>query len=248
MISHKIVPNISVDCVVFGFDFEKLNVLLVERELKDEKTGRTIISDHTLTGYHIFEDEDLDSAASRILKGLTGLDNIYLDQFGAFGQLDRVSSEKDTLWLNYINKGFADRIVTVGYLALIDNTKVTLRLKDRNVEWFPVTKVRDMEMAFDHKYLFYTALEALQKKVKVEPIAFELLPDYFTLSQLQKLYEAILGTSFDKRNFRKKVAQMHYVIPLKKKQKGVAHKPAQYYLFSREVYEKTRKGRISFII
>jgi hypothetical protein len=248
MISHKIVPNISVDCVVFGFDFKKLNVLLVERELKDEKTGKTIIDDHTLTGYHIFEDEDLDSAASRILKGLTGLDNIYLDQFGAFGQLDRVSSEKDTLWLNYINKGFADRIVTVGYLALIDNTKVTLRLKDRNVEWFPVTKVSDMELAFDHKYLFYTALEALQKKVKVEPIAFELLPDYFTLSQLQKLYEAILGTSFDKRNFRKKVAQMHYVIPLKKKQKGVAHKPAQYYLFSREVYEKTRKGRISFII
>jgi hypothetical protein len=233
---------------VFGFDFEKLNVLLVERELKDEKTGKMLISDHTLTGYHIFEDEDLDSAASRILKGLTGLDNIFLEQFGAFGQLDRVSSEKDTLWLNYINKGFADRVVTVGYLALIDNTKVTLRLKDRNVEWFPIAKVRDMEMAFDHKYLFYTALEALKRKVKVEPIAFELLPDYFTLSQLQKLYEALLGTSFDKRNFRKKVTQMHYVIPLKKKQQGVAHKPAQYYLFSREVYEKTRKGRISFII
>jgi len=103
-------------------------------------------------------------------------------------------------------------------------------------------------MAFDHKFLFYRALEALQRKVKVEPIAFELLPDYFTLSQLQKLYEALLGTSFDKRNFRKKVAQMHYVIPLKKKQQGVPHKPAQFYLFSREVYEKTRKGRISFII
>jgi 8-oxo-dGTP diphosphatase len=248
MISHKIVPNISVDCVVFGFDFEKLNVLLVERELRDEKTEKTLISDHTLTGYHIFEDEDLDSAASRILKGLTGLDNIFLEQFGSFGQLDRVSSEKDTLWLNYINKGFADRIVTVGYLALINNTKVTLQLKDRNVQWFPVSKVKDMEMAFDHKNLFYCALEALQKKVKVEPIAFELLPDYFTLSQLQKLYEALLGTSFDKRNFRKKVSQMHYVIPLNKKQQGVAHKPAQYYLFSREVYEKTRKGRISFII
>jgi 8-oxo-dGTP diphosphatase len=248
MISHKIVPNVSVDCVVFGFDFEKLNVLLVERELKDEKSGKVLISDHTLTGYHIFDDEDLDSAASRILKGLTGLDNIFLEQFGAFGQLDRVSSPKDQLWLKYINKGFADRIITVGYLALIDNTKVTLRLKDRNVSWFPVTEIQDMEMAFDHKFLFYKALEALQKKVKVEPIAFELLPDYFTLSQLQKLYEALLGRSFDKRNFRKKVALMHYVIPLKKKQQGVAHKPAQYFLFSREVYEKTRKGRISFII
>jgi len=248
MISHKIVPNISVDCVIFGFDFEKLNVLLVEREMKDEKSGKVLIKDHTLAGYHIFEDEDLDSAAARILKGLTGLDNIFLEQFGAFGQLDRVSSPKDTMWLQYINKGFADRIVTVGYLALIDNTKVTLTLKDRNVAWFPVSMVKDMEMAFDHKYLFYTAMEALQKKVKVEPIAFELLPDYFTISQLQKLYEALLGTSFDKRNFRKKVAQMHYVIPLRKKQQGVPHKPAQYYLFSREVYEKTRKGRISFII
>ncbi|MCU0459163.1 MAG: NUDIX domain-containing protein [Bacteroidales bacterium] len=248
MISHKIVPNISVDCVVFGFDFEKLNVLLVKREMKDEKSGALLISDHTLAGYHIFDDEDLDSAATRILKGLTGLDNIFLEQFGAFGQLDRVSAPRDKMWLDYINQGFADRIVTVGYLALIDNTKVTLTLKDRDVSWFPVTEVREMEMGFDHKFLFYKALEALQRKVKVEPIAFELLPDNFTLSQLQKLYEALLGTSFDKRNFRKKVAQMHYVIPLKKKQQGVPHKPAQYYLFSREVYEKTRKGRISFII
>ncbi len=248
MISHKIVPNISVDCVIFGFDFEKLNVLLVERELKDEKTGKILIKDHTLTGYHIYDDEDFDVAASNILKDLTGLDNIFLEQFAAFGQLDRVASEKDRLWLKYINKGFAERIITVGYLALIDNTKVTLKLKEKKVQWFPVNMVGEMEMAFDHKYIFYKALEALQRKVKVEPIAFELLPDYFTLSQLQKLYEALLGTSFDKRNFRKKVGQMHYVIPIKKKQTSVAHKPARYYLFSREVYEKTRKGRISFII
>jgi hypothetical protein len=84
--------------------------------------------------------------------------------------------------------------------------------------------------------------------VKVEPIAFELLPERFTLTQLQKLYEALFGSAFDKRNFRKKVSQMKYVISLKEKQKGVAHKPAQYYIFSREVYEKTRKEKISFII
>lgn len=248
MFSHKIVPNISVDCVIFGFDFEKLNVLLVERELKDELNGEYLIKDNTLAGYHIYEDEDLDSAAARILKDLTGLDNIFLEQFATFGQLDRVAGAKDQLWFKSIRKGFAERIITVGYLALIDNTKVTLHLKDRNVKWVPVNMVEELDMAFDHKYIFEKALEALQRKVKVEPIAFELLPDYFTLSQLQKLYEALLGASFDKRNFRKKVAQMHYVIALKKKQKGVAHKPAQYYLFSREVYEKTRKGRISFII
>ena len=248
MFPHRIVPNVSVDCVIFGFDFEKLNVLLVERELLDGKNGKAIIRDHTLTGYHIYEDEDFDDAAYAILKNLTGLDNIFLEQFAAFGQLDRVAGEKDRIWLKYINKGFAERIVTVGYLALIDNTKVTVRAKDRKVQWFPVNEVCNMEMAFDHKYIFDKALEALRRKVMVEPIAFELLPDHFTLSQLQKLYEALLGTSFDKRNFRKKVSQMHYVIPLKMKQKGVPHKPAQYYLFSREVYEKTRKGRISFII
>jgi hypothetical protein len=248
MFPHKIVPNISVDCVIFGFDFEKLNVLLVERELKDSKTGEFLIKDHTLTGYHIFEDEELDKAAYRILKGLTGLDNIFLEQFASFGQLDRVSGEKDQLWFNYLNKGFADRIVTVGYLALIDNTKVTLKLSGRQVQWFPVNSVAEMEMAFDHKYIFYKALCALQQKVRVEPIAFELLPDHFTLSQLQRLYEAVLGITFDKRNFRKKISQMHYVVPLRKKQTGVPHKPAQYYMFSRDIYEKTKKSRIVFII
>ena len=136
----------------------------------------------------------------------------------------------------------------MGYLALIDNTKVTLKLKGRQVQWFPVNSVGKMEMAFDHKYIFYKALGALQQKVKVEPIAFELLPDHFTLSQLQRLYEALLGITFDKRNFRKKISQMHYVVPLRKKQKGVPHKPAQYFMFSRDIYEKTKKSRIVFII
>jgi len=248
MLPHKIVPNVSVDCVIFGFDFEKLNVLLVERELKDEKTGKFIIKDHTLTGFHIFDDEDIDSAAYRILKDRTGLDNLFLEQFASFGELDRVSSEKDQIWLKYINKGFANRILTVGYLALIDNTKVTLSQKESKVQWFPVNDIVEMELAFDHKNIFYKALAALQQKVRVEPIAFELLPDHFTLSQLQRLYEAILGITFDKRNFRKKISQMHYVVPLRKKQKGVPHKPAQYFMFSRDIYEKTKKSRIVFII
>jgi len=247
MIYHNIVPNLSVDCVIFGFDFEKLNVLLVERELVDNVTGRILIKDYTLTGYHIFEDEDLDSAASRILKDITGLDNIYLEQFHTFGSTNRVASDKDQLWLKHINQGFADRIITVGYFSLIDNTKVTLSLKDRKVQWFPVDAIPDIAMAFDHKQILYKALDALRNKIKAEPVGFELLPERFTLTQLQKLYEVLLGTSFDKRNFRKKVSLMHYVIPLKEKQKGVAHKPAQLYLFSREVYEKTRKEKIVFL-
>ncbi len=242
-----IIPNISVDCVIFGFDFEKLNVLLVERELIDSKTGAVIIKDHTLTGYHIFEDEVLDSAASRILKDLTGLENIYLEQFYTFSDIDRVAGAKDKIWLDYMNKGFADRIITVGYFSLIDSTKVELTVHNRNASWFPIDEIPGMELAFDHKHIFDKALEALRNKVKVDPIMFELLPERFTLTQLQKLLEAVFDTPLEKRNFRKKVGQMPYVVALKEKQVGVPHKPAQLYLFSREVYEKTKKERIGLM-
>jgi 8-oxo-dGTP diphosphatase len=242
-ISHNIIPNISLDCVIFGFDFEKLNVLLMERELIDEKTGELFIQDYSLAGYHIFEDEDIDRAASRILKELTGLDNIYLEQFYTFGKTDRVASLKDQLWLKHINRGFADRILTVGYFSLIDSRNVTLQQKDRKILWVPVEEVVQVEMAFDHRQILDKALEVLRNKLKNEPIGFELLPERFTLTQLQKLYEAIFGSAFDKRNFRKKVSQMPFVVPLKEKQKGVPHKPAQLFLFSREVFDKTKKDR-----
>jgi 8-oxo-dGTP diphosphatase len=246
MIYHKIIPNISVDCVIFGFDFEKLNVLLVERELMDVH-GKVLIKDYTLTGYHIFEDENLDNAAGRILKDLTGLDNIYLEQFSTFGNTDRVLGEKDQLWLKHINQGFAERILTVGYFSLIDSTKVSILQKDKKVQWIPINIVSEMELAFDHKQILYKALEVIRNKARTEPLAFELLPERFTLTQLQKLYEAIFGTPFDKRNFRKKIQQMPFIIPLKEKQKDVPHKPAQLFLFSREVFDKTRKERLGFL-
>jgi hypothetical protein len=246
-IPHKILPNVSVDCVIFGFDFEKLNVLLVERKLKDIKTGEVIINDLTLTGFHIYEDEDVDNAASRILKDITGFENIYLEQFYTFGNTDRVLREKDQLWLKKINQGFADRILTVGYLSLIDSTKVTLEHAHRKIQWYPVESIPDLDLAFDHKQIFDKALEVLRNKVRTEPIAFELLPERFTLTQLQKLFEVIFGIAIDKRNFRKKISQMSYVIPLNEKQKGVPHKPAQLFLFSREVFEKTKKERLGFL-
>lgn len=242
----RIIPNISVDCVIFGFDFNKLNVLLVERKLVEESTQKVLIDDWTLTGYHIFEDEDFDTAAARILKKMSGLDNIYLEQFYAFGGVRRVNSSKDLLWLKNQSEGFSDRIVTVGYFSLIDNTTVTLSLKERNVKWFPISDLPTM--GFDHKEILDKALEKLRSKLRSEPIGFELLPEKFTISQLQRLYEEVLGTIFDRRNFRKKVLQMKYVIPLDEKQKGVKHKPAQLFIFSREVYEKTKTERFDFSI
>ena len=114
---HKTISNVSVDCVIFGFDFEKLNVVLVEREFDDPVTGVILLKDFTLAGYHIFEDEDLDNAAYRILKDRTGLENIYLEQFATFGKVQRVAKAKDQLWLKLIDQGFADRVLTVGYFA-----------------------------------------------------------------------------------------------------------------------------------
>jgi hypothetical protein len=242
---QEIVSNISVDCVIFGFDFKQLNVLLVERKLIDEKTNEVLIDDWTLTGYHILEDEDFDTAAARILKKVSGLDNIYLEQFYAFGRTDRVDSPKDRLWLEH-QSGFSNRIVTVGYFSLIDNTTVTLSLKERNVKWFPISDLP--ELGFDHQEILIKALEKLRSKLRSEPIGFELLPGKFTLSQLQKLYEAVLGTTYDRRNFRKKVLQMKYIIPLNEKQKDVKHKPAQLFIFSRDVYERTKRERFDFSI
>jgi 8-oxo-dGTP diphosphatase len=242
----EIISNISVDCVIFGFDFNQLNVLLVERKLEDEKTNEILIDDWTLTGYHILEDEDLDTAAASILKKLTGLDNIYLEQFYAFGGINRVNNPKDKLWLANQQIRFSDRIITVGYFSLIDNTSVNLSLNERNVKWFPISELP--EMGFDHQEILNKALEKMRSKLCSEPIGFELLPEKFSISHLQKLYEAVLGTQFDRRNFRKKVLQMKYVIPLNEKQKAVKHKPAQLFIFSREVYEKTKIDRFDFSI
>jgi len=242
-ISHKILSNFSVDCVIFGFDFEKLNVVLVEREYDDPVTGDIIIRDYTLAGYHIYEDEDLDNAAYRILKDRTGLENLYLEQFGTFGKIDRVAKERDQLWLKLIAQGFADRVITVGYYALIDSTKVTLFSNEFKIQWFPVHEALKMDLAFDHNEILQKALETLRNKVRTEPIAFELLPDLFTLTQLQKLYEAITGNSIDKRNFRKKKLQMPFIVPMKKKQEGVPHRPARLFHFDRDLFDQTRNER-----
>ncbi|MBZ4676150.1 MAG: hydrolase [Anaerophaga sp.] len=246
MVKAQLNNSISVDCVIFGFDFEKLNVLLVDRVLKDEKTGKELFSDLTLTGNHIFEHESLEDAAARILFDLTGLENIYLKQFGAFCDTDRLKRPNDQAWLRASGRDPDSRIISVGYYSLLATEKVTLKWKGRNVKWYPVSEVTDL--AFDHYHILQSALRALRRELLYEPIGFELLPEKFTLSQLQKLYEVVLGVELDKRNFRKKIARMKYLIPLDEKQKGVAHKPARLYMFSREVYEKTRKEVLDFNI
>ncbi len=224
---------ISVDCVIFGFDFDKLNVLLVERVLQNEH-HEIIFSDFTLAGNHIWHNEDLDDAAKRILFDLTGLNNIYMEQFHTFYHPDRLNRQKDQLWLKSIGYNPNNRVITVGYFSLLNKNEIALVKKERNVNWYPVNEITDL--AYDHKTILDKALETLRLKLLHEPIAFELLPTKFSISQLQRVYEIILNTKLDRRNFRRKVLKSKYIIELKEKQKDVKHIPAKLYMFSKDVY------------
>lgn len=241
----KLSSSLSVDCVVFGYDEEKLNVLLVERTLSDIREA-TDTSDWTLTGNHVYEDETIEAAANRVLFDLTGLTNIYLEQFKTFAHPERLLKPKDQQWLKSIGLDPIKRVATVGFFALLATQRTNLQWMGRQVKWTPIKSVG--ELAFDHNQILDEALVALRSKMKHEPIGFELLPEKFTLTQLQNVYEQIFDARFDKRNFRKKINRMKYVIPLNEKQRGVPHKPAQLYMFSREVFEKTRRELFDFII
>ena len=240
------IPNLSVDCVVFGFDHERLNVMLTKRELLDPITKDVLFTDYTVPGHHVLEGEAIDTAASRVLKDKTGLDNIFLEQFYTFGSLDRMSSKNDQMWTKLKYPMIADHVVSVGYYSLVDSFEVKPDDKHTDTQWFPVDDLP--LLGFDHKEMIARALEFLQRKLRREPIGFELLPEKFTISQMQKLYECVFGLKFDRRNFRKKVSQMKYVIPLDEKQKGVAHKPAQVFIFSKDVYYRTKKEKLDFSV
>ena len=244
LIMNNIIKNLSVDCVIFGFDLNKLNILLTKRVFKDPKTGKYHFTDYTLQGHHVLENEDLDKAAIRVLKEKTGLDNIFLEQFHTFGDTNRVNNPKDVLWIKTMFPLPSNHVITVGYYSLVDSSKIHPDQNHEDTMWFPADDLP--ELGFDHAEIIDEALRCLRIKLAREPIGFELLPEKFTLSQLQSLYEAVLGRSYDRRNFRKKITQLKYIIPLDEKQTGVAHKPAQVFIFSKDVYERTKKDKLGF--
>ncbi|MEI6435704.1 MAG: NUDIX domain-containing protein [Bacteroidota bacterium] len=232
-------PHVSVDCVVFGFEFGKLNVLLIERNMEFE--GKEY-RDLKLPGDLVRKDENLDTAASRVLKELTGLNNIYLEQFSAIGSPERLLRRpRDMEWLRSIGHP-EEIVVTIAYYSLIniDQDKAASFILQSNASWFTVSEIK--ELAFDHLSILQQALQVLRTDLILKPIAFELLPAKFTLRQLQQLYEVILGIKLDKRNFRKKVANMSFISQINEKQVDVSHKPAQYYSFNRKIYIKTKKN------
>jgi 8-oxo-dGTP diphosphatase len=240
----KLIPNISVDCVIFGFQGETLSVLLTKRVLEDPKTGKLIFSDYTLQGHHVVEGENLEQAAVRILKEKTGLENIFLEQFHTFGDTDRLANEKDWLWTRMRYPEVHRHVISVAYYSLVDSSQIKPDLQHPDAAWFPVKSLP--VLGFDHNRMIMMALDYLRHKLRRQPVGFELLPEKFTVTQLQNLYETILDTQFDKRNFRKKISQMPYVVPIREKLTGRAHKPAQMYVFSKEVYAKTKTDNNNF--
>ena len=224
------------DCVVLGYDTKSksLNVLLIKRYLESQDKAKALVDDHVITGYHMFEHETLDETATRVLKELTGLTNQYKKQFKAFGDPGRLSGEKDLLWIKH--EKFNPRTITVAYYFLLKTEEVDIKNNQYQANWFPVKDLPDL--GFDHEQIIMEALENLKTKCLSEPIIYELLPDKFTINEVQDVYQSILNIDLDNRNFRRKLISKKWIIALDEKQTGVSKKPSQLYMFSKDIYEK----------
>ncbi|MCE5331168.1 MAG: NUDIX domain-containing protein [Bacteroidales bacterium] len=225
-------PHVSVDCVVFGFDGENLKVLLIERNIKEQNE---LYNDKKLPGSIILQDEDLDTAASRVLNELTGLKNIYLSQFKSFGNPNRTNDPRDILWLENTMQLKIGRIVTVAYVALIKiDRKLQVKNENTQANWYDLNDLATMNLAFDHAEIIKKGLDYVRHNLDIEPhLLFELLPRKFTISQLRTLHDKVHQMRSDVRNFQKKVAQMPYVMPLDEVEEGVPHRAARLYKFKK---------------
>lgn len=216
----------AVDCIIFGYDIleKEMKLLLIKRSFNPSK-GKW-----SLAGGFVMEDESLNEAASRILFNLTGLKNVYLEQSHTFGSLTRDPGA---------------RVISTSYFTLIKIKDIDNDLKERNgAHWRPLSRLP--ELIFDHLEMVDHALRCLQQQVKTAPVGFELLPEKFTLVQLQELYEAIYRKKVDKRNFRKKILSMDLLHKLEEKETTTSKKGAYYYRFISEKYDSFRQNGFYF--
>ena len=217
----------SVDCIIFGLDEGELKILLIERN-EEPFTGW-----FALPGNLVENTESIESAAQRILYESTGLRGIFMEQFYTFGALGRHP---------------LGRVITVAYYALIrlDGQKELTPKSNfvRQAIWKPVKDIP--ELAFDHSRIFRKGFEKIRNKISYQPIAFELLPEKFTLTQLQNLYEVVLNKKLDKRNFRKKMLSYDILKELDEKQQGVSFRAAKLYKFDRRKYAKNFNKELFF--
>ncbi len=217
---------LAVDCIIFGFDKEGLKVLLVKRDFEPEKGKWSLI------GGFLKKEENLDQAAIRILHHLTGLNNIYMEQLYAFSKVDRDPAE---------------RTISVAYYALIDIASHSRNLIRMNAaQWHNLSVAP--KLIFDHDQMVSKAIARLQRRAVSKPIGFELLPEKFTMKQLQRLYEAILNKKLDKRNFISKVNSLDILIKLDEKDMTVSRKGAYLFKFDKEKYDLKIEDGFNFKI
>ncbi len=215
--SYPTVP-LTVDCVIFGFEQNKLKVLLIKSDLEVFE-GR-----FSLLGDMVRDNEQLDDAAYRVLKERTGMTDVFLDQVRSFG---------------HPNRHPGGRVITVAYCSLLNINHHELKIHDNDLNWHTVANLKDM--AFDHKEIVDFCYAWLQKRIQEHPLGFSLLPEKFSLRELQNLYEAILGVTLDRRNFRKKFASMDLLIDIDEMEQDVPHRPGKLYKFNFEKYEKNKR-------
>lgn len=232
-------PHVSVDCVVLGFDGVSFNVLLLKRTGME---GENRFSDLKLPGSLIYSNEDLDEAAQRVVGELITSRSIFLRQFKSFGSPTRTSHPRDVHWLEKAVQLKIGRIITVGYLALIRiDDKVRFESTTVQATWMPVKKVG--KLAFDHNLVLQDAMEEVRRYVAMDPsIVFNLLPSWFTASQMRTLFEELFDQSMDVRNFQKKISRMDYVVPLDEFEQHVAHRAGRYYRFDKKLFQKVHGG------
>ena len=225
--ANKIIDSLSVDCVIFGFEEAKLKVLLIKQSIHPN------YREWALPGGFIKYNESIDDSTVRILKERTGIKGIYMEQLKAFGDVERFPE---------------NRVITIAYYALVrpGDYPINPIKYSSEAKWFKIEDVP--KMPFDHNLILKSAHDQLKKKVRNEPIGFNLLPDKFTLLQLQELYEAIYTVKFDKPNFRRKILKMDFLIPLDEKQTGVAHRYARLYKFDKKRYDYLIDKGFSFEI
>lgn len=224
--SHKTIKNIlleskeyfkiaiSVDCVILGFENGELKVLLIKSDLEEYK------DEWSLLGDLVRPDEDLNTASYRILKSRTGLEDVFLEQVYTFGDLNRHP---------------AGRVITTAYYSLININDHQLKLAHNQIHWHPVNELKSM--AFDHKLILDTCMKQLRERVMEHPIVFNLLPEKFSLRELQSIYEAILGIKLDRRNFRKKFFLMDWLVDVDELEEDVPHRPGKLYRFNKEKFQ-----------
>ncbi len=232
-------PSVSVDCVIFGFHDNQLKVLLLKMKGADQ---------WALPGGFIYRDEDIDEAASRVLRERTGIQDIFLKQFHVFGQPKRSDKKfhlnmmkKDGIKVNKDN-WIIQRFITTGYYALVDFqfVKPTPDFSSVSCEWWDLKDIHELFM--DHKNILDRALETLRLQLNYQPIGYNLLPEKFTMPELQKLYETILDKSLDRRNFQRRMSGFGFVKRLKETRQGGAHKAPYLYSFDLKKYKKALEG------